>query len=82
MLTPYQLASLRRLAQPYVEDLPEPRAIDNLILLFDVLETMELSVPQMTVIFGDVALTYVTELVYGEPKGRTPLLALVAPAGG
>jgi hypothetical protein len=77
MLTPYQLQRQTRLAQPYVEDLPEARAIDNLILLFDVVETLELTVPQMTTIFGATALTYVTELAYGAPEGKPA----VAPAG-
>jgi|GEM_PF-2349962 len=78
MLTQYQLQRLRRLAQPYVEDLPATRAIDNLIVIFDVLETIELSAAQMTTIFGATALTYVTELIYGAPEQRVAVLAALA----
>lgn len=66
MVTNEQLGRIRNLVQLYVEELPDERALDNLILLFDVCEILELPTERLEAIFGAEALRWVTGLVYGE----------------
>ena len=70
MITSDQFNRLRRLVQILSRALPEPRALDALVLLFDVLEILELSQEQMQALFGPAALRYITELVYGSPASQ------------
>jgi hypothetical protein len=65
-LTPYQLARLRDLAGEYVGALPDGRALEALLLLYDVLEVFELSPGSLETVFGAGALRAITGLVYGE----------------
>lgn len=70
MLTDEQLRRLRTLAHLYVEELPDARALNNLILIFDICEILTLTADQLETVFGAAALQWVTGLVYGE--GRHP----------
>jgi hypothetical protein len=65
-LTPYHLTRLRDLAGEYVSALPDARAQEALLLIYDLLEIFELSPGQCETVFGPDALRYVTGVVYGE----------------
>ena len=66
MVSDKQLARLRNLAQLYSEELPDGRALDALVLLFDVCEILGIAPEKLDRVFGQAVLTWVTGLVYGE----------------
>ncbi|MFZ1771798.1 MAG: hypothetical protein WAU00_21485 [Caldilinea sp.] len=66
MVSDKQLARLRNLAQLYSEELPDGRALDALVLLFDVCEILGIAPEKLERVFGPAVLTWVTGLVYGE----------------
>ena len=65
MLGDEQLGRLRILAHLYVEELPDARSVDALILLFDICEILMLIGDQLETVFGAETLRWVTGLVYG-----------------
>lgn len=67
-LTPYQLARLRDIAGEYVGALPDGRALEALLLIYDLLEIFALSPGQCETVFGTEALRGLTELVYGDRR--------------
>jgi hypothetical protein len=84
-LTPYQLARLRDIAGEYVSALPDPRAREALLLLYDLFEIFALSPGQCETVFGTEALRHLTELVCGERRqdenqGEATQYDLPAPA--
>lgn len=68
-LTPYQLTRLRDIAGDYAAALPDSRALDALLLVYDLLEVFELSSGQCETVFGVETLRYLTGITYGERGG-------------
>lgn len=68
-LTPYQLTRLRDIAGDYAAALPDSRALDALLLIYDLLEVFELSSGQCETVFGGETLRYLTGITYGERAG-------------
>ena len=70
-LSPYQLTRLRGIAGDYAAALPDSRALDALLLIYDLLEGFELSPGQCETVFGVETLRYLTAITYGERGGGT-----------
>lgn len=68
MLGDEQLGRLRNLAQLFVEELPDVRSVNALILVFDICEILALTADQLETVFGAETLRWVTGLVYGEGR--------------
>ena len=65
-LSPYQLTRLRDIAGDYTAALPDSRALDALLLIYDLLEVFELSPGQCDTVFGVETMRYLTGITYGE----------------
>ena len=80
-LSPYQLTRLRDIAGDYAAALPDSRALDALLLIYDLLEVFELSSGQRETVFGVETMRYLTGITYGEcAKGGAPAEAAAGEA--
>jgi hypothetical protein len=80
-LTPYQITRLRDLAGEYVAALPDERALEALLLIYDLFEIFALSPSQCETILGPGPLRKLTDLVYGERKREEAPEPQGAPGG-